>query len=109
MAASPNNPRSPRLALALQGAVLAVVVAVAELIPRPGQAALYLPLVAADGHAALDWALANGAALNGTSPFGGLILSAPPPGLGARALREGVLAVAIPSFLCQPPKASSHG
>ncbi|OYU35304.1 hypothetical protein [Novosphingobium sp. PASSN1] len=99
----------PRLALAAQGAVLAAVVALAELAPRPGLAALYLPLLPAHRHAALDWALANGAALNGKGPLGGLILTAPPPGLGTRALREGALAIAIPTFLCQPSKAPPHG
>ncbi|MBX9885716.1 MAG: hypothetical protein K2X68_12175 [Novosphingobium sp.] len=109
MPAAPIRPTGPRLALAAHCAVLAVVVALAELAPRPGLAALYLPLVPARHHAALDWALARGAALNGTGPLGGLVLTAPPPGLGLRALREGALAIAIPSFLCQPPKAPSHG
>ncbi len=109
MPAAPVSLKSPRLALAVQCGVLAAVVAVAELAPRPGLAALYVPFVPASRHAALDWALAHGAALNGTGPLGGLILTAPPPGLGARALREGALAIAIPSFLCQPPKASLHG
>lgn len=103
------SPPLLRLALAAQVAVLAVVVALAELAPRPGLAALYLPLLPARSHVALDWALANGAALNGKGPLGGLILTAPPPGLGTRALREGALAIAIPTLLCQPPKAPPHG
>ncbi|KUR70719.1 hypothetical protein AQZ52_12780 [Novosphingobium fuchskuhlense] len=109
MSNTPSTSASPRLALAVQGAVLALVVAVAELAPRPGLAALYLPLTSARRHAALDWALQNGAAIGGYGPFGGLILNAPPPGLATRALREGALAIAIPPYLCQPPKALSHG
>ena len=109
MPATPPTLASPRHALAVQCALLAGVVAVAELAPRPGQAALYVPFLPGSQHAALDWALENGAALNGTGPLGGLILMSPPRGLGARALREGALAVAIPSFLCQPSKASPHG
>ncbi|WP_298194796.1 hypothetical protein [Novosphingobium sp.] len=109
MPAAPSIFVSPRFALAVQCAVLAGVVAVAELAPRPGLAALYVPFVPGSPRAALDWALENGAKLNGAGPFGGLILISPPPGLGMRAMREGALAVAIPSFLCQPPKASPHG
>jgi len=105
---APLAPR-PRLAFAAQGFVLAVVIAVAEFAPRPGLAALYLPLVPAHRHDALDWALANGAAISGMGPWGGLILATPPTGLGTRALREGALAIAIPSILCQPPETSSHG
>jgi hypothetical protein len=91
----------PRLVLAAQGVVLAAVIALADFAPRPGLAALYLPL-GGGRHAALDWALAHGAAIGGAGPLGGLILDTPPPGLGLRALSEGALAVAIPSFLCQP-------
>lgn len=109
MPAAPTTPARPRVLLAAQCIVLAAVIAAAELAPRPGAAALYVPFLSGSRHAALDWALENGAALNGTGRFGGLILMSPPPGLGARALREGALTVAIPSFLCQPPKAPSHG
>jgi len=100
---------SPRLALAAQCAVLALVVAVAELAPRPGLAALYVPILPVQRHAALDWALAHSAALGGKGPLGGMILTAPPPGLGMQALREGALALAIPAFLCQSPKARPNG
>ena len=100
---------SPRLALAAQAAVLALVIAVAERAPRPGLAAWYLPLFPARHHAALDWALAHGAALNGKGPFGGLIVIAPPHGLGARALYEGALVISIPSILCQPQEVPPHG
>ncbi len=103
------SPTSPRLALAIQSIVLAVVVAIAEFAPRSGTAALYLPLVPATHHTALTWALANGGALNGPGRFSGQILIAPPPGFAARALSEGALAIAIPSFLCQPPETRSHG
>lgn len=109
MPAARTAPASPRFLPAVQCAVLAGVVALAELAPRPGLAALYLPILRKEHHAALDWALENGAALNGSGPFGGLVLMSPPPGLGTRALREGALAIAIPSFLCQPPKAPPHG
>ena len=109
MTSAAATEHSPRRALAVQSAVLAVVVALAELAPRPGLAALYLPLVPARHHAALDWALANGAALNGRGPFGALILAAPPRGLGLRALREGALAIAIPSLLSPPPETRPHG
>lgn len=102
------SPVRPALALAAQCAVLAVVVALAELAPRPGLAALYLPLTP-NRHHALGWALAHGASLNGRGPFGGLILATSPRGLGLRALGEGALAIAIPSYLCQPRKAPPHG
>jgi hypothetical protein len=100
---------SPRFALAAQGALVALVVALAELAPRPGLAALYVPVLPAPHRPALDWALAHGATLNGKGPLGGMILTSPPPGLGMRALREGALAVAVPAFLCQSPKARSNG
>jgi hypothetical protein len=109
MVPSPAPGRSHRLALGAQCAVLALVVAMAELAPRPGLPTLYLPLMQANRHAALDWALAHGAALNGTGPLGGLVLTAPPPGFGLRALREGALAIAVPSFLCQSPETRPHG
>lgn len=105
-AATASQPIS-RLVLAAQGVVLAAVLALAEFAPRPGLAALYLPL-GGGRHAALDWALAHGAAISGAGPLGGLILNAPPPGLGLRAFSEGALAVAIPSFLCQPPETPAH-
>ncbi len=98
---------TPRLALAAQCGVLALVIALAEFAPRPGLAALYLPL-GSNHHAALDWALAHGGAIGGAGPFGGLILNTPPPGLGLRALSDGALALAIPSFLCQPPENPAH-
>lgn len=88
--------------------MLAAVVAMAELAPRPGLAALYLPILPKPHRAALDWALAHGAALNGRGPYGGLILTNPPTGFGARALREGALAIAIPRFLCQSPETRTH-
>ena len=100
---------NPHPLLVAQCAILVLVVAVAELAPRPGLAALYLPLLARQRHAALDWALAHGAALNGPGPLGGLILTAPPTGLAARAFRDGALAIAIPSILCQPPEPRPHG
>lgn len=103
------SPTSPRFALTAQCAVFAVVIALAELAPRPGRAALYMPLLPARHHKALDWALAHGGALNGAGPFGGLILSSPPPGLGTRALSEGTLVIAIPAFLCQHPETRPHG
>lgn len=105
----PPASASPRIALALHCLILAAVVAFAECTPRPGAAALYLPLVPARQHGALAWALAHGAALNGPGRFGGQILIAPPSGFAARALGEGALAIAIPSFLCQPPETRSHG
>ena len=98
-----------RAVLALQAAVLTAVVAMAELAPRPGLAALYVPVLAPPRPAALDWALAHGASISGGGPFGGLILSNPPAGFGARAFHDGALALAIPALLCQPPKAPPHG
>lgn len=108
-AAAPRLTLGTRAVLAAQALVLALVVAMAELAPRPGLAALYVPLVPAHSRPSLEWALAHGAALNGKGPFGGLILNNPPTGLGARALRDGALALAIPSLLCQPPETRPHG
>lgn len=108
-ATSPRLTFSSRAALAAQALVLVLVVAMAELAPRPGLAALYIPLVPAHRRPSLGWALAHGAALNGKGPFGGLILTNPPAGFGARAFHDGALALAIPALLCQPPKAPPHG
>lgn len=106
----PSASSRPQLALGLHCALLVAVIALAELAPRPGLAALYLPLAVADRHpTALAWALRNGASLNGPGPYGGLILTSPPADFGARALREGALAIAIPSFLCQPTEPRPHG
>lgn len=109
LAAASRFTLGSRAALALQALVLVVVVAMAELAPRPGLAALYLPVLPHARPAALDWALARGAAISGSGPLGGLILTNPPAGFGARAFRDGALALAIPALLCQPPKAPPHG
>lgn len=95
--------------LAAQAMVLTVVVAMAELAPRPGLAALYVPLLKPSRPAALDWAITHGASISGRGAFGGLILTNPPAGFGARAFHDGALALAIPALLCQPPKAPPHG
>ncbi|GEN98473.1 hypothetical protein NSE01_03060 [Novosphingobium sediminis] len=95
--------------ISVQAAVLAAVIAMAELAPRPGLATLHVPVLPPARHAALDWALARGAAISGSGPFGGLILANSPTGFGARAFREGALALAIPSLLCQPPETHPHG
>lgn len=98
-----------RCVLAAQTLVLTAVVAMAELAPRPGLAALYVPLLTPSRPAALDWAITHGASISGRGAFGGLILTNPPAGFGARAFHDGALALAIPALLCQPPKAPPHG
>lgn len=105
----PRPAISTRAVFAAQAIVLIAVVALAELAPRPGLAALYLPVMPAAGNTALDWALAHGATISGSGPLGGLILTDPPRGFGARAFREGALALAIPSLLCQSPDIPPHG
>ena len=99
----------PRTALAAQAAILAAVIAVAAFAPRPGLATFYLPLVPAHHHPALDWALAHGAYVMGTGPAGGLILGGTPPELALRSVREGTLAIAVPSFLCRQTESPNHG
>ena len=108
-AAAPRLSFSTRPVLAAQALVLTAVVAMAELAPRPGLAALYVPLLTPSRPAALDWALTPGASISGSGPFGGLILTNPPAGFGARAFHDGALALALPALLCQPPKAPPHG
>ncbi|MFM9935337.1 MAG: hypothetical protein ACKVOL_03965 [Novosphingobium sp.] len=68
-AAQPASP--PRRAIVAQAAICAAVLLACALAPRTGQAAIYLPLVAAPHHEVLDWALAHGALVMGTGPAGG--------------------------------------
>jgi hypothetical protein len=107
-AAAPRLTVSTRAVLAAQALVLVLVVAMAELAPRPGLAALYVPVLAPSRPAALDWAITHGASISGRGAFGGLILANPPAGFGARAYHDGALAFAIPALLCQLPKAPPH-
>lgn len=107
--ASNQTARLPRRAVAAQSAILSAVIAACALAPRAGQAAIYLPLAPVRHPQALDWALAHGASVMGSSPAGGLILGQTPPGLMLRAAAEGTLVLAAPAFLCRQPESRNHG
>jgi hypothetical protein len=88
----------------VQAAIIAFVVAVAAIAPRPGLATLYLPLLPASHRPALGWALAHGGYVMGAGPAGGLILGGAQADLMLRAPGEGALALAVPSSLCRQPE-----
>lgn len=70
------------------------------LAPRPGTATLLVPLVGHGQTAALAWEVSRGAAIAGNGPAGGIVLVRAQRGIGLRALRDGVLAIQIPQFMC---------
>ena len=70
------------------------------LAPRPDSAILLLPLVGHGESATLEWEISRGAAIAGKGPAGGIVLVRAQQGIGLRALKDGVLAIQIPQFLC---------
>lgn len=83
-----------------QASVLAAIIGIVALSPRPDSAALILPLAGHASLATLQQEIQHGAAIAGPGPAGGTILLNARPGIGLRALRAGLLAIRIPAALC---------
>lgn len=73
------------------------------LAPRPGAAVLLVPLGAREGAQSALTTLSNQVSLIGTGRSAGSLLVYPKRSLAiVPLLRNGVLPIAVPSFLCSP-------